>query len=108
MKLRNLQRLQSESEHARETILEQLREAKEKLSEMSLSEHVDIAKKLKGSPNFTKLNQAPPEASSILRREFKIAGQIGEPGQHDKLTYVSLIHQLSKKGILKKKYLMQS
>eukprot|EP00112_Aurelia_sp_Birch-Aquarium-sp1_P003997 Seg1452.4 transcript_id=Seg1452.4/GoldUCD/mRNA.D3Y31 product="Retrovirus-related Pol polyprotein from transposon 17.6" pseudo=true protein_id=Seg1452.4/GoldUCD/D3Y31 len=31
---------------------------------------------------------------SILRREFKISGQIGEPGQHDKLTYVSLIHQI--------------
>ena len=31
---------------------------------------------------------------SILQREFKISGQIGEPGQYDKLTYVSLIHQI--------------
>ena len=33
-------------------------------------------------------------APSILQREFKISGQIGEPGQFDKLTYVSLIHQI--------------
>ena len=31
---------------------------------------------------------------SILQREFKISGQILEPGQYDKLTYVSLIHQI--------------
>eukprot|EP00794_Sanderia_malayensis_P014654 gene14654-16172_t len=29
-----------------------------------------------------------------LRHEFKISGQVGEPGQLDKLTYVSLIHQI--------------
>ena len=32
--------------------------------------------------------------SSFLRREFKISGQIGEPGQVDKLTFVSLTHQI--------------
>ena len=32
--------------------------------------------------------------SSVLRREFKISGQIGEPGQTDKLTFVSLTHQI--------------
>ena len=32
--------------------------------------------------------------SSLLRREFKISGQIGEPGQADKLTFVSLTHQI--------------
>lgn len=32
--------------------------------------------------------------SAILHREFKISGQIEEPGQFDKLTYVSLIHQI--------------
>ena len=32
--------------------------------------------------------------SSFLRREFKISGQIGEPGQADKLTFVSLTHQI--------------
>ena len=33
-------------------------------------------------------------SSSFLRREFKISGQIGEPGQADKLTFVSLTHQI--------------
>ena len=32
--------------------------------------------------------------TNMLRREFKVRGQIGEPGQRDKLTYVSLIHQI--------------
>ena len=32
--------------------------------------------------------------TNMLRREFKVRGQIGEPGQRDKLTYVSLMHQI--------------
>ena len=32
--------------------------------------------------------------SSILKHEFKISGQIGEPGQTEKLTFVSLTHQI--------------
>ena len=31
---------------------------------------------------------------SLLRREFKLSGQIGEPGQTEKLTFVSLMHQI--------------
>ena len=33
-------------------------------------------------------------SSSLLRREFKISGQIGEPGQTEKLTFVSLMNQI--------------
>ena len=33
-------------------------------------------------------------SSSLLRRKFKISGQIGEPGQTEKLTFVSLMHQI--------------
>ena len=33
-------------------------------------------------------------SSSLLRRELKISGQIGEPGQTEKLTFVSLMHQI--------------
>ena len=33
-------------------------------------------------------------SSSLLHREFKISGQIGEPGQTEKLTFVSLMHQI--------------
>ena len=39
--------------------------------------------------------------TSMFRREFKIQGQIGEPGQKDKLVYQSLISQIEiglKKG----------
>ena len=42
------------------------------------------------SPKGTKLSAS----ESFLRREFKISGQIGEPGQTDKLTFVSLTHQI--------------
>ena len=34
-------------------------------------------------------------ASSALRRQFKINGQIGEPEQKDKLSYTSLVRQIS-------------
>ena len=33
-------------------------------------------------------------ASSLLHREYKLSGQIGEPGQTEKLTFVSLMHQI--------------
>ena len=33
-------------------------------------------------------------APSLLRREYKLSGQIGEPGQAEKLTFVSLMHQI--------------
>ena len=32
--------------------------------------------------------------SSILKREFKISGQIVKPGQIEKLTFLSLTHQI--------------
>ena len=38
----------------------------------------------------------------LYRREFKISGQIGEPGQTDKLAFVSLTHQMD--SGLKRKY----
>ena len=45
-------------------------------------------KKTGNKPNLTHLN------TSIFQRELKIEGQIGEPGQKDKLTYQSLISQI--------------
>ena len=41
-----------------------------------------------------RINEEGPSSTSLLRREFKISGQIGEPGQTDKLTFVSLTHQI--------------
>ena len=40
------------------------------------------------------MNEESPSNTSLIRREFKISGQIGEPGQTDKLTFVSLTHQI--------------
>ena len=45
-------------------------------------------------PKCTKAENTAMPSNSLLRREFKISGQIGEPGQADKLTFVSLTHQI--------------
>ena len=34
------------------------------------------------------------QQASFFHRDFKIVGQVEEPGQQDKLSYVSLIHQI--------------
>lgn len=34
------------------------------------------------------------DLKQVFRREFKINGQIGEPNQKDKLTFVSLVRQI--------------
>lgn len=36
----------------------------------------------------------PPQYSLYSRKEFKVCGQIGNPGQRDKLSFMSLIHQI--------------
>ncbi len=36
----------------------------------------------------------PTEMAHLLRREFKVSGQIGEPGQRDRLTFTSLANQI--------------
>jgi hypothetical protein len=60
-----------------------------KLATKTVHETKDDADKLE-SPKETKFSAS----ESFLRREFKISGQIGEPGQTDKLTFVSLTHQI--------------
>ena len=45
----------------------------------------------------TDVTISPSPTNSLLhltRREFKISGQIGEPGQRDRLTFSSLAHQI--------------
>ena len=56
----------------------------------------------KVSANNECMNEEGPSNAQLLRREFKIAGQIGEPGQTDKLTFISLTHQID--SGLKRKY----
>lgn len=81
-----LQELKLQQETQLKSVLEELEEAKKKVSgditAISGSEKSEIEQK----------NLAA--TASILRREFKISGQIGEPAQTDKLTYVSLTHQI--------------
>jgi hypothetical protein len=60
-----------------------------KLATKTVHETKDDADKVE-SPKETKLSAS----ESFLRREFKISEQIGEPGQTDKLTFVSLTHQI--------------
>lgn len=51
-------------------------------------------------PQSTTQQHIPPQVPASLlgvspwHREFKISGQIGEPGQKDKLTFSSLAHQI--------------
>ncbi len=49
------------------------------------------------------INEESPSNTPLIRREFKISGQIGEPGQTDKLTFVSLTHLKIDSG-LKRSY----
>ena len=60
-----------------------------KLATKTVHETKDDADKVE-SPKDTKLSAS----ASFLRREFKISEKIGEPGQTDKLTLVSLTHQI--------------
>ena len=55
---------------------------------------VQFSKKPAENTKTTKTGYMKPEDSSFLRRDFKISGQIREPGQADKLTFVSLTHQI--------------
>ena len=69
----------------------EMNEMLSKLAQTKTAHHEtnDNADKLE-SLEGTKLSTS----ESFLRREFKISGQIGEPGQTDKLTFVSLTHQI--------------
>lgn len=46
------------------------------------------------SPLKSRLEPTRPLPEVTLRREFKICGQIGESGQRDKLSYLSLVRQI--------------
>ena len=87
-KLEDLRLLQLETENTRKTLLGQLKVAKGKVSDTDPS---DVASN--AATHAVKLDAVKSELSMFVR-EFKISGQIGEPGQKDKLTYVSLIHQI--------------
>ena len=78
--------MQLESDNAKRTRLEQLRAVKGKVLE---TDHSDLTSTV--AANTVKLVKGE---ASMLVREFKVSGQIGELGHKDKLTCVSLIHQI--------------
>ena len=56
-------------------------------------------KRKEGKVSQPTVVNSPPAGSSVLsvdqlRKEFKIKGQIGDPGQKDKLPFSSLVHQI--------------
>lgn len=105
-----------ETEKKKQELLE-LETQYEKLSmaQEELKQKMQLLELAQKQPNSSNKQTAKPEAktspgsevvpssfnTSIFRRELKIQGQIGEPGQKDKLTYQSLISQIDaglKKG----------
>ena len=91
--------LKLEQQQKLEAVIKELEEEKHRLNE---GDQPSFSKRGSAS-NQPKENVLQPpvtvpsfmmSAPSILHREFKISGQIEEPGQYDKLTYVSLIHQI--------------
>ena len=89
-----------------ETQYEQLSRAQEELKQkMQLLElaqkQSNLSNETENEPTTSTETGLSNLNASIFRREFKIQGQIGEPGQKDKLTYQSLISQIEsglKKG----------
>lgn len=85
-----------------EQTMNQLKKQHEELMKKQQSEMNELLTKMeelrkspgiRGDKNNT-ISGMGITAQSLLRREFKIAGQIGEPGQTDKLSFVSLTHQI--------------
>ena len=56
--------------------------------------------KVNGSANASVI-EVPPSTQGLLRRDFKMSEQIGEPGQAEKLIYISSNHQI-KSGLKRK------
>ena len=80
--------LQLETDNSRKTLLGKVKVAKGKFSETDPSDATSNA-----ATHAVKLDEVKSEPS-MFAREFKVSGQIREPGQKNKLTYVSLIHQM--------------
>jgi len=83
--------LQKQREVLRRKQEEEMNELLVKLDQLKTNSKTSGEKEPEKS-NKTNAHEAPTHA--LLRREFKLAGQIGEPGQTDKLSFVSLTHQI--------------
>lgn len=103
-KLQPEQQKKNESELALKLIQQQIDALKQKqqseldslLEQITVQSASVIKKPIQASKVAVNecMNEEGPSNTSFLRREFKISGQIGEPGQTEKLTFVSLTHQI--------------
>ena len=94
-----LQELKVQHETELRSALDQLEGAKKKVAEDTTA-----TSESEKSAEIEKQDLAA--MASISHREFEISGQIGEPGQFDKLSYVCQIHQIDsglEKGYSEKK-----
>lgn len=72
--------------------LKECQDLKGKHEELVLQQQEEMKKTSKG--NLWNGAEQQPEVKAVFRREFKISGQIGEPGQKDKLSFTSLARQI--------------
>ena len=70
------------------------RRSRNPLTEITNKSQTEIAKESAEFPVTKETEHEKLFNSSILKREFKISGTIGEPGQTEKLSFVSLTHQI--------------
>jgi hypothetical protein len=97
-----LSKLQQEYEQLKSQQEKQLLEMQAKIDKLEIGVNDKSAKvKVNSSVNASVI-EVPSSTRALLRRDFKISGQIGEPGQAEKLTYISLNHQIE--SGLKRKY----
>ena len=101
--INELEKLYNELKVKQESELQELNakliEAKKKVTkssdiEMTNKSQTEIAKESAKFPVMKETEHGKLFNSSILKREFKIFGTTGEPGQTEKLSFVSLTHQI--------------
>ena len=81
-----------------ERLVKEQQELREKVADLSLK----VKKRPDQVREITDMRFNEPNNSSLLRREFKISGTIGQPGETNKLNFISLVHQIE--GALAKGY----
>lgn len=91
-----LNALQKQQEELRKKQEHEINKLLSKLDEFKKTSGSEASEKQPAANNNTKnqVDSATITAHSLLRRWLTIAGQIGEPGQTDKLSFVSLTHQI--------------
>lgn len=73
----------------------ELKELKTRVKQKELEvEQLTTIPVFQGASHQPQINTQPNSATSFWRKDVKISGQIGEPGQKDKLSFSSLAHQI--------------